>query len=81
MGEAEAAGEEAPVVSNARHVGLLERAVEGVEAGLHAFVDRLSGDLVMVDIREALGALDEILGRRFDEQVLDTIFARFCLGK
>ncbi|MBM3334943.1 tRNA uridine-5-carboxymethylaminomethyl(34) synthesis GTPase MnmE, partial [Candidatus Sumerlaeota bacterium] len=46
-----------------------------------AFGQGLGGDLVMVDVRQALGALDEILGQRFDNDMLDAIFARFCIGK
>jgi len=74
-------GGEEPLVSNARHLALLERAREAVGSALRAFRERVSGDLVMVDVRQALSALDEILGRRFDEEVLDAIFARFCIGK
>jgi tRNA modification GTPase len=74
-------GGETPLVSNMRHVALLERAQEAVGHTSRAFADGASGDLVMVDVRLALGALDEVLGRRFDEEVLDAIFARFCIGK
>ena len=40
-----------------------------------------SGDLVMVDMRDALSSVGEILGERLDEQILDRIFSTFCLGK
>lgn len=77
----EARGGETPLVSNARHLALLEKARDGVVNARRAFGEAVSGDLVMVDIRRALGALDEILGRCFSEEILDAIFARFCIGK
>lgn len=81
LGDQEMRGGETPLVSNVRHVALLERARTAVGNAWQAFGGGASGDLVMVDVRVALGALDEILGRRFDEDVLDAIFARFCIGK
>jgi tRNA modification GTPase len=81
LGGQEAQGGETALVSNARHLALLERARQAVGDALRAFAAALSGDLVMVDVRLALGALDGILGRRFDDEVLDAIFARFCIGK
>jgi tRNA modification GTPase len=38
-------------------------------------------DLVAEALRAALGSLDELAGRTTSEDVLDRIFARFCLGK
>lgn len=81
MHNQERASGESPVVSNARHLTLLERAREAAGNATGALRNNLSGDLVMVDIRAALAPLDEILGRRFDEDVLDAIFSRFCIGK
>jgi len=81
MGDQEAGAGETPIVSNARHLTLLERAGEGVAGARRAFGEGVSGDLVMVEVRGALAALDDILGRRFDEEMLDAIFARFCIGK
>jgi tRNA modification GTPase len=72
---------ETPLVSNARHLALLERALEALGRADQGLRGGLPHDLVMVDVREALGALDELLGRRFDEELLDAIFSRFCIGK
>lgn len=52
----------------------LLRAKEGLENGI-------GGELVMVDLREAILNLGDILGLRLDEEVLDRVFSRFCLGK
>ncbi len=39
------------------------------------------GELVAFELREALDALGQILGRRADPMLLDAIFSRFCIGK
>jgi len=57
--------------------------VEGREALLHALsgLDRKGAEEVSEDIRGALRALERLLGRVGVEDLLDEIFARFCLGK
>jgi len=80
-GDEETRGGESPLVSNARHLALLETARAGVAEARRAFGEGVAGDLVMVDVRQALGALDAILGRSFSEEILDAVFARFCIGK
>jgi tRNA modification GTPase len=42
---------------------------------------RLPGDLLSADIRDALDALSEITGEVTNEEVLGTIFGKFCIGK
>jgi tRNA modification GTPase len=60
-------------------------ALEGVGSGLAAAADLLSRgeplDIVAEELRSARGALEELSGRSTPEDVLDRIFARFCLGK
>ena len=69
-----------PVVT-ARHRSAMEEA-----AGALARAERLAregggGELVALELREALAALGGILGREADAGVLERIFARFCIGK
>ena len=49
-------------------------AVDAIEMGLEL-------DVVEIDIQEAYTALKEILGEVHREDLLDTLFANFCLGK
>ncbi len=69
------------VVTNVRHWEALRRtlnAIEQVEEGLAA---GLSGDLLAVDLRDALHSLGEITGDITTDDLLDHIFMNFCIGK
>lgn len=70
---------EAPVISRARHRAALEECREALERAL-ARPDLLA-ELLAEDLRLAARALGRITGRVDVEQVLDAIFAEFCIGK
>lgn len=72
---------DSPVVSNARHVEALERAARSLDAVLQAADLGFPADIMAVDLREALTALGEITGETVDDEVIDRIFANFCVGK
>lgn len=70
-----------PIVTNVRHFGALNNAniaLKNVYSGLEK---KISGDLLAVEIRRALYHLSEILGQVTSEDLLDSIFSRFCIGK
>jgi tRNA modification GTPase len=69
------------VVTNARHYEYLQKAyasLKQVKAGLDS---RIPGDLLSLDIRECLQYLGEITGEIANEDQLDYIFSKFCIGK
>lgn len=68
-------------MSRVRHAENLSHAAASAELARQAFSAGESGDLVMVDLREALSSIGEIFGERLDEQILDRVFSTFCLGK
>lgn len=72
---------EPATVTNARHLGLLERAALAVRRAIGAVESGATEEYVALDVREALQALEEIRGRVTAEEVLHGIFARFCIGK
>ena len=75
---------DAPMVTNVRHEALLRdarvsvaRAIESLElAGESA-----SEEWVLADLATARRALEEVTGKRTTEDLLRTIFERFCIGK
>ncbi len=72
---------ETAVVTNQRHTEALEHSRGALQAARAALDDASSPDLIMVDLRESLDHLHAILGLRIDDEILDRIFSRFCLGK
>ncbi|MCM4156882.1 tRNA uridine-5-carboxymethylaminomethyl(34) synthesis GTPase MnmE [Gramella sp. AN32] len=69
------------IVTNSRHYAALLKALEEinkVEDGLNA---NLSGDLLAIDIRQALLHFGEITGEITNDDLLGNIFANFCIGK
>jgi tRNA modification GTPase len=70
-----------PIVSNTRHLEALKNALASIQAvhgGLNSVV---SPDLLTVDIRKALHHLGEITGDITTDEILGSIFSRFCIGK
>lgn len=65
----------------ARHLGALRTALDFIDRALDSAGSGLPLDLVAEDLRAATDALDEISGRTTPEDLLDRIFAQFCLGK
>lgn len=69
------------IVTNARHYHALKevaRSLADIKKGLD---DKLTGDLLALDIRRGLHYLGEITGEITNEDQLDYIFSKFCIGK
>ncbi|MDA8763414.1 tRNA uridine-5-carboxymethylaminomethyl(34) synthesis GTPase MnmE [Flavobacteriaceae bacterium] len=69
------------VVSNARHYEALQNALQAILNIKKGLKDELSGDLLSVDINEALNYLGEISGEITNDELLGNIFSKFCIGK
>jgi tRNA modification GTPase len=72
---------ESVIVTNARHQQALqevERSLNDIEMGLN---NAIPGDLLALDIRRCLHYISEITGDISNEDVLDFIFSKFCIGK
>ncbi len=72
---------ESATVTNIRHQECLSRAKRHVEEALVALSEEVPYDLTSIDIRSAVDALGLITGETAEEDLLDTIFRRFCIGK
>lgn len=68
-------------VMQARHFELLNKALVRLEKGEEMLRREESPEFIAVEIQEALMAVFEIVGKRFDDQVMDRVFKEFCLGK
>ncbi len=68
-------------VSNARHLHALEKAQESLQKVEDGLQNNVSGEFVSIDARVALDALGSITGKITNEDVLSSVFSRFCIGK
>lgn len=73
--------EDTPVVSNVRHIALLETAAAALGRAAAAASEGATEELVLADLQAAGGALEELSGKRAPNAVLQRIFERFCIGK
>lgn len=73
--------EEGVAVSNVRHIEILKRSLGFLENSLSSFDKRLSVEFVTLDVKKATQALGELTGEVSNEEVLDIIFSKFCIGK
>lgn len=69
------------LVSNIRHKDLLEKAKDSLEKALEAIAQSIPVDLVSLDIKDAWRYLGEITGDTVEEDIINEIFSRFCIGK
>jgi tRNA modification GTPase len=72
---------DAGVAINARHQACLKNAAEFSDAARLAFLEKLSAEFIAVELRAALDAVGEVVGRVDSEDLLGMIFSTFCIGK
>lgn len=69
------------LVNNVRHIELLHKAEDSLKAARKILESGEAMDFAEIDIREAYEVLGEITGDTVSEDIIDEVFARFCLGK
>ena len=69
------------MITNTRHKEALIRAKESLEASKNALDNTFAIDLASIDLRNAWKSLGEINGDTVEEDIIDKIFSKFCLGK
>ncbi|MCF0105599.1 MAG: tRNA uridine-5-carboxymethylaminomethyl(34) synthesis GTPase MnmE [Holdemanella sp.] len=72
---------ENPILSNERQIGLLKMARQDMIQAKCAMEQFVEPDLIEIDIVQAHDHLKEILGDVSREDLIDTLFTKFCLGK
>ncbi|NGX84705.1 tRNA uridine-5-carboxymethylaminomethyl(34) synthesis GTPase MnmE [Aequorivita sp. KMM 9714] len=69
------------IVTNSRHYDSMLKALEEIIKVQQGIDNNLSGDLLAIDIRQALYYFGEITGEISNDELLGNIFANFCIGK
>lgn len=70
-----------PTLSNERHIAQVQKSYLAMQSAISAMEFGMELDLVIIDLNEAYTELASVVKLREDINILDEIFARFCLGK
>jgi tRNA modification GTPase len=81
FGRLAALGDVEPVVTRARHHAALQHALGELDAFAAARAAPLDAAVAATHLRDAVAALDELIGVMTPDDVLDRVFATFCVGK
>lgn len=69
------------MITNSRHKDAIYKAMKAIEDAISSLNDEMSYDFIEVDLKDAWDALGYINGDTISEDLLDTIFSNFCIGK
>lgn len=69
------------IITNLRHKICLENVIHSLTNAINTIDKGLSGEFISVDLRNALRFLGEITGEVTNDEILNNIFGKFCIGK
>ena len=69
------------VITNIRHKNLITKAIESVKKTKETIENQMPLDIIAIFIKDILEDLGNITGEVVTEDIIDEIFAKFCLGK
>ena len=69
------------IITNSRHVNALDRAIESMAQVINSLEGGMALELITVDINNVWLALGEITGETNNEEIINSIFMNFCVGK
>lgn len=69
------------IITNTRHINALDRALESLKNVIESLNNHVSLELVAVDIYNVWSVLGEITGETNNEEIINSIFMNFCVGK
>jgi tRNA modification GTPase len=69
------------MLTNSRHLQALTISLESLRNSLGLLETQESPDFIAFELMEGLKAVQSLLGKRFDDEVMDRVFREFCLGK
>ena len=68
-------------VSNLRQIDLIKKANTAINAAIEDVDNNVEVDLIEINIKNAWELLGEVTGKVYTDELVDTIFSNFCLGK
>jgi tRNA modification GTPase len=71
----------AGMLVNARQISAVKRAVDSIKKGIQSIDEELGYEFTAFDLKEASSALEEVIGKITDDDILNQIFENFCIGK
>lgn len=77
----EIAQSESLMVNNVRHIELLNKGRDSLRDALNMTEMKEALDFIEIDVKNAYEFLGEIIGETVSDDIIDEVFARFCLGK
>lgn len=69
------------VVSSTRVINLIKESLKHINNALENVDASIPVDMIAIDIKAAWDTLGEITGESYQDELLDTLFSKFCLGK
>ncbi|MDP8268140.1 MAG: tRNA uridine-5-carboxymethylaminomethyl(34) synthesis GTPase MnmE [Candidatus Tenebribacter davisii] len=69
------------ILTNARQIAAVNRATKSVTKALESIDNSMGYEFTAFDLKEASSALEEIIGKVTTDDILNNIFANFCIGK
>src|SRR5262249_3060423 len=72
---------ESGFLTNARHQSLVRDSISALGAAVQAVQSRVPHEMILLDLYNSLRPLDEITGATTNDDILNLIFSRFCIGK
>lgn len=68
-------------VIQTRHISLLKNIIDKINQTKKLLELKESPDLCVFELKDAVISIHQILGKQFDDQIMDRVFGEFCLGK
>ncbi|ATI73661.1 tRNA uridine-5-carboxymethylaminomethyl(34) synthesis GTPase MnmE [Mesoplasma florum] len=69
------------ILINLEQITLVEQVKNRLEKSLNAIISGMPIDIVNVDLHQAWDYLNQLIGEQYDEEIIDNIFKKYCLGK
>ncbi|AVN64072.1 tRNA modification GTPase [Mesoplasma florum] len=69
------------ILINLQQISFVEQIMQRLQKSLDAIISGMPIDIINVDLHEAWNLLNQLIGEQYDEEIIDNIFKKYCLGK